>query len=153
MKKLIKLRDLTPEQWDNWVDNNCNLKVDCENCPIYRANCDSSEDENCWINNKDIYSDKFLDQEVEIENEELLSEEDKEYLKPILEMLKNNKIIQISKRVDGYLGDLIAYIRVLFYSSIKEYGQEKIDTQLFLSEVRFKKLEANRYYTLEELGL
>lgn len=155
MKKTIKLRDLTAEQWDNWVDNNCNLKVDCENCPIYRVDCDLSQNDNCWVNHKDIYSDKFLDQEIEIEieNEELLSEEDKEYLKPILEMLKNNKIIQISKRVDSFLGKQVAYIRVLFYSSIEEYGQEKIDTQLFLSEVRFKKLEANRYYTLEELGL
>lgn len=88
MKREIKLRDLTKEQWDNWVDNNCNLKVECENCPAYRVNCDSSEDENCWINNKDLYSDKFLDQEVEIDIPDILTKEEKEYLSSVIKPFK-----------------------------------------------------------------
>jgi hypothetical protein len=157
MKRKIKLRDLTQEENVKWREKNCVFygnDWNCNKCIFYNVMCAANNQQD-WIYHKELYSEKFLNQEIEIgmENEELLSEEDKEYLKPILQMLKNNKIIQISKRVDSFLGKQVAYIRVLFYSSIEEYGQEKIDTQLFLSEVRFKKLESNRYYTLEELGL
>ena len=67
MKKLIKLRDLTKEQWDIINQNECFKIVDCKNCLFDHVNCSYSYDEDSWIHHKDSYSDKFLDQEIEIE--------------------------------------------------------------------------------------
>lgn len=63
-KKKIKLRDLVFYQFESWKTKNCN-KV-CGRCPFYNANCLTTEN-SCWVNHKDLYSDKFLDQEIEIE--------------------------------------------------------------------------------------
>lgn len=68
-KKKVKLRDLTEEQFKKWVLKNCvNYDGNCKGCPFQRVQCNSSPSANYWwIRNKDLYSDKFLDQEVEIE--------------------------------------------------------------------------------------
>ena len=62
----IKLRDMTLEQWIKWKREYCvENKIKCNDCPLYQVTC-----ANCftlWIRNKDLYSDKFLDQELEIE--------------------------------------------------------------------------------------
>lgn len=67
-KKKIKLRDLTEEQFEKWSKNNCTHKygVYCVGCPFDIVNCADLND-NFWINHKDLFSDKFLDQEVEVE--------------------------------------------------------------------------------------
>ncbi len=155
MKKRIKLRDLTKEQWDNWIENNCNLKMECENCPINKTYCDSSEDENCWINNKDIYSEKFLNQEIEIENEELLDEEDRRYLTDMYNLInvRNYEIYTIRKCVDSFLGKKIGFISITFESNVEDYGCERLCGPLFNPEERFKNLEIDKGYRLEELGL
>ena len=69
-KKKVKLRDLTEEQFEKWSKNNCTHKygVYCVGCPFDIVNCADLND-NFWINHKDLFSDKFLDQEVEIEEE------------------------------------------------------------------------------------
>ncbi len=61
MYKKIKLRDLTKEQIRKF---DCS-GLDCEYCPFNIANCDI-DNEKFWMNHKDLYSDKFLDQEVSI---------------------------------------------------------------------------------------
>ena len=57
--KKIKLRDLTEEKLEIWMKTRC--KKSCLNCPMEFAQC------NRWIHHKDLYSDKFLDQEIEID--------------------------------------------------------------------------------------
>lgn len=68
-KKKVKLRDLTEEQYDLWIENNCAKHEDsCRDCPFQKVQCDNHESINdAWYLNKDLYSDKFLDQEVEVE--------------------------------------------------------------------------------------
>lgn len=69
--KKVKLRDLTKEQYVKWSDENCK-KYDyyCRGCPFQKVRCDNDENKKDWrIDNKDLYSDKFLDQEIEIEEE------------------------------------------------------------------------------------
>ena len=39
----------------------------CENCIFNIAICLESESKYSWIHNKDFYSDKFLNQEIEVE--------------------------------------------------------------------------------------
>lgn len=66
--KKKKLRDLTLEEYKKWEGTYC-PKIACENCPFYTLSCNSLSD-CCWVSHKDLFSDKFLDQEVEIPQEE-----------------------------------------------------------------------------------
>lgn len=70
--KKVKLRDLTEEQYEKWFNDNCCSKnenksiTDCFKCVIHNAICNPVVSR-CWTKHKDLYSDKFLDREVEIE--------------------------------------------------------------------------------------
>lgn len=65
-KKKVKLRDLTEEQYEKWLKDNC--RCCCIGCPFRKVYCDRNFNiDDCWFRNKDLYSDKFLDQEVEID--------------------------------------------------------------------------------------
>ena len=63
-KKKVKLRDLTGKQYcRRFKNHNCSS---CEDCLFKIVECGYAN-QRCWVDNKDIYSDKFLDQEIEIE--------------------------------------------------------------------------------------
>ncbi len=64
-----KLRDLTKDEWDKWKRVDCvrNYNSDCDNCIFRNVPCSSSGGDNSWFNNQELYSDKFLDQEIEVE--------------------------------------------------------------------------------------
>lgn len=64
--KKKKLRDLTKEEYKKWLSKNCNGI--CGKCIFSCVYCGMRG--NCWVNNKDFYSDKFLDQEIEVEDEQ-----------------------------------------------------------------------------------
>ena len=66
LSKKKKLRDLTLEEFEKWRHKNC-ICNDCGSCPFNNVYCAS--DERVWVNHKDLYTDKFLDQEVEIPQE------------------------------------------------------------------------------------
>ena len=63
--KKKKLRDLTPEEWNKWKNKTC--YGNCNKCVFNMVSCNSSYVKRSWIHNKDLYSDKFLDQEIEVE--------------------------------------------------------------------------------------
>ena len=69
--KKVKLRDLTYEQFAKWKEHNCKKLACGKNCTFYSVNCGCGETKEDgrfgWIFNKDLYSGKFLDQEIEIE--------------------------------------------------------------------------------------
>lgn len=68
-KKKVKLRDLTKKQYKTFVDNKCEnqiVGIGCVDCPFYHVSCLYGKDTKCWIDNKNLYSDKFLDQEIEV---------------------------------------------------------------------------------------
>lgn len=67
-KKKKKLRDITPEENKEWARTHCKHKL-CKNCIFGHIICDE------WISHKDLYSDKFLDQEIEVEENEITEEE------------------------------------------------------------------------------
>lgn len=66
LPKKKKLRDLTVEEYKKWQIKNCDNRSDCENCIFHKVACVHTR-KTCWIYNKDLYSYKFLDQEVEVE--------------------------------------------------------------------------------------
>lgn len=66
--KKKKLRDLTAEEYKKWFNKNCCACGDsCCSCPFNSTSCLCGK--YCWVNHKELYSDKFLDQEVEVEVE------------------------------------------------------------------------------------
>lgn len=62
--KKKKLRDITEEDFQKWLNKNCSLRKDCIECIFNNVNC---SDEGNWVDHKDLYSDKFLNQEIEVE--------------------------------------------------------------------------------------
>lgn len=71
LPKKKKLRDLTEEEYICWWKSNCNSV--CDDCLFNNVYCVPVNDR-FWLNHKDLYSDKFLDQEVEIPQEEKQNE-------------------------------------------------------------------------------
>ena len=140
MKELIKLRDLTPEQWDNFLDK---CKMDCDNCICDVTSCKHAECKGGWFNNKDMFSDKFLNQTVEIDMPDGLEEKEKEYLSAVIKPFKA-KIISITK---------FGLVRDDEYIFIKLINGEEIRLPRFKENTMYKEMEAGKHYTLEELGL
>lgn len=63
-KKKIKLKDMTFEQYDKWTDKHCR-GTNCKSCIFYKVPCGEWRND-CWINNKELYNENFLNQEVEL---------------------------------------------------------------------------------------
>ena len=69
-KKKVKLRDICGVQFEEWAKKNCTKLAEnyCDNCPFQKVKCCNDNKVNdVWYLNKDLYSDKFLDQEIEVE--------------------------------------------------------------------------------------
>lgn len=64
LPKKKKLRDWTIDDLKKWTNVNCR-ELTCDGCLFRNVFC-STYGIRVWINNKDLYSDKFLDQEVEV---------------------------------------------------------------------------------------
>ena len=65
LPKKKKLRDLTLNDFEKWMAKYCdNGIISCRDCVFKYVNCDKHFS---WVNYKDLYSDKFLDQEIEVE--------------------------------------------------------------------------------------
>ena len=140
MKKKIKLRDLTEKQYETWCKENCD-NMNCKTCPFYKVQC--SLGEFCWVRNKDIYSDKFLDQEVEIEVSDLLTKEEKEYLEGVIKPFKDIVEYIAKSEIDNNLEYLCIDIKDDYHLCFPN----------FLKNKYYKGLEIEKKYTLKELGL
>lgn len=149
MKSKIKLRDITTEQWDKFIKKNC-LKnmanMDCDNCIFRHINCSYSGVIDSWINYKEMYSDKFLNQEVEIEMP-ILDEIEKKYLRNIIKPFRDRVIyIKKNKLHDKY------FIVINIYSDFTIEKTDYIDLPFFKNDM-YKGMEVGKNYTLEALGL
>ena len=60
----IKLKDVTMEQYAQWLEKNC-VGIQCRNCIFRLVHCNNSIEG--WVCNKHLYSEVFLNQEIEIE--------------------------------------------------------------------------------------
>ncbi len=148
-----KLKDITVEEYKNWEDDEkyykCGCSGGCDGCPFHRVKCDSC-DNSCWIYNKDLYSDTFLNQEIEIEKD-ILTKKEKEYLSNIIEPFRD-RVISIEKRVDRM--DAETEFIVLEINSISAYvPREYIEFPYFKAGTMYQNMEEQQKYTLEDLGL
>lgn len=137
----IKLKDLTLEQNKTWLAVNCDY-TKCVNCPFRKVRCDFLS-KNSWINNKDLHSDKFLNQKVEIEIE-LLTKEEKEYLEGVIKPFK--EVIDFIKKINSIN-------RSVQFIHIKLCNGEVINLPYFNVNEYYKNLEVDKQYTIEDLGL
>lgn len=145
-----KLKDISLEEFKVWSIKNCK-QLSCEKCVFSKVRCDEFS-KNSWINNKDIYSDKFLNQEIEIDTD-ILSEKEKEYLKSIIRPFKDRVgYIEKGKNInsDGtfyYIAIIVKHIAIVGFS-------EAIYLPYFKPESKmYEGMELHKKYTLKELGL
>lgn len=149
-----KLKDLTYDDYAHFKSFECGYYGKCDNCPFRTGNCESPDSPDSWFNNKEMYSEDFLNQEMSVDKE-LLSEEDRKFLKLMYELVnvENKDIYSICKVVSSFLGEKVGYIELRFNSNIAIYGEERFLSPLFNPEEKFLKLDIGRNYKLEELGL
>ena len=141
MKK--KIRDLTSEEYGKWELKNCS-GIDCRDCPFKYVNCKCE----MWVNHKDMYSNKFLDQEVDIPSPHILDKKEHDYLsvvcKPFIE-----KIRYICKTIDMY-EDCVKREKIII--QFKSEGGI-LSFPLFDSNSMYKGMELDKEYSIQDLEL
>ena len=143
----IKLRDMTFEQYEEWRAKKCFF---CESCIFKNVKCYHHND-NVWIKHKDLYSDKFLDQEIEIDVP-ILTDEERIYLSAVIKPFRSRTswVIKTNLKTDENLEYLYVHIREVDTRSDSKNG---FGFPFFKKGTMYKGMEANKKYTLEELGL
>ena len=149
MKQSIKLKDLTAKQWNDNMGCECNKYKDCNGYRFRYIDCSTSNFESSWINHKEIFNDKFLDQEIEIEEPDILDEVEKRYLRAVIKPFRD-RVISISKYF--YVFDNAYAIDIYVMSSVGIFEKEIIRLPLFRNEM-YKGMAKNKVYTLEDLDL
>lgn len=150
MKITKKLRDVTPEEYNEYSNRNCNI-TKCKDCIFYQSNCSVEDRGGGWIFNKDLYSDKFLDQTIEVEAPDILNKEEKEYLSAVIKPFRN-KVTHIAKV--HWTTPKRKCIEIEYRENIKEYRMLfSLYFPYLPNDEMYKGMEDNRPYTLEELGL
>ena len=142
----IKLKDLTYEQYRKWEYQNCNNKItNCEKCIFDNVRCDSYLN-CCWINHKELYSETFLDQEVEIADK-ILTDKEREYLRAVIKPFRDVITYIVKSEVESVLGNNYNFI------TIKMRGGDSIILPMFPTGKYYKNMEAYKDYTLKELEI
>lgn len=142
----IKLRDVTFKQYDKWYSEEClDGSQTCKNCPFQKVKCGVSFD-STWVNSKDLFSDKFLDQEIEID-EPILTDEEREYLSAIIKPFRSR--VKSIRKTDMTEYDEFEYL----WGEMIDYDDNMFILPLFEKGTMYTGMEANKKYTLEELGL
>ena len=146
-----KLKDLTFEEFAEWARKNCS-NISCSSCIFCNVKCVVGNSK-CWVNHKGLYSDKFLDQEIEIETD-ILSEKEKEYLKSIIRPFKD-RVECIEKKISmNCTGSTFYYITIATKSVVNDNIMEITALPYFnLESKMYEGMELNKEYTLKELGL
>lgn len=147
MKIKKKLRDISLEEFKVYCK-----QLSCEKCVFSKVCCDEFSSD-CWINNKDIYSDKFLNQEIEIEIKDVLDEKEKKYLKSIIRPFKD-RVVSIEKKKNINSEGTFYYITIATKSVVNDNIIEITALPYFNMESKmYEGMELNKEYILKELKL
>ena len=144
MKIAKKLRDVTREEYVEWC-RKCKL-ADCRVCIFDKVNCNIGSIRS-WVENKDLYSDKFLDQTIEIEVGDILVKEEKEYLSAVIKPFRD-RVDYIEKAVLPNTNE--KFIKIGYSEGKIGYSMSFPDLP---NDEMYKGMKGNRPYKLEELGL
>ena len=147
MKIKKKLRDLTEKEYRKYLDTHCCGNSCSDECIFGIVTCSYHNNHN-WIKNKDLFSDKFLNQEIEIEVPDILDKKEKEYLSAVIKPFRN-KVKNISK--SNVANGQYEYISIETVHPLAK--TEFISFPLFETQTMYKNMKLRKKYTLEELDL
>lgn len=137
MKK--KLRDLSVEEFQEWVYKNCRT-ADCEKCLFRNVRCGFLSQS--WVNHKDMYSNKFLDQEVDIPSPHILDKEEHDYLRAVVKPYKIKSITLIG-----------GLINVCLRFRLENNMNEWFELPVFKKDTLYKGMEIDKEYSIQDLEL
>ena len=140
-----KIRDITEEEFEIWKNYNCKTyDLHCTGCPFRASECGFVGLRFPWYENKEMFSDKFLDQEIDIATPEILDDVEKRYLSAVIRPFR--------KRVDSVMkiSDPLSYDKEYIFIKLDE---DSFSLPYFKIGTMYQGMELEKVYTLEELGL
>lgn len=140
-----KIRDITDEEFEIWKNYNCKTyDLHCTGCPFRASECGFVGLRFPWYENKEMFSDKFLDQEIDIATPEILDDVEKRYLSAVIRPFR--------KRVDSIMkiSDPLSYDKEYIFIKLDE---DSFSLPYFKTGTMYQGMELERAFTLEELGL
>lgn len=140
-----KIRDITDEEFEIWKNYNCKTyDLHCTGCPFRASECGFVGLRFPWYENKEMFSDKFLDQEINIIVPDILDNVEKRYLSAVIRPFR--------KRVDSVMkiSDPLGYEKEYIFIKLDE---DSFSLPYFKIGTMYQGMELERAYTLEELGL
>lgn len=140
-----KIRDITHEEFEIWKNYNCKTyDLHCTGCPFRASECGFVGLRFPWYENKEMFSDKFLDQEINITVPDILDDVEKRYLSVVIRPFR--------KRVDYIMkiSDPLGYEKEYIFIKLDE---DSFSLPYFTAGTMYQGMELERAYTLEELGL
>ena len=142
-----KLRNVTREEFKEWKQKNCigSHNAECSKCVFKGYNCNRFS-ESVWINNKNLCSDAFLNQEIEVGG--ILPKDEKEYLSAIIKPFRER--VDCIRKISNIEYE---FIRIeLKYSEEKGY-EENISLPYFNPGTMYRGMISGKEYTLKDLDL
>ena len=140
-----KIRDITDEEFEIWKNYNCKTyDLHCTGCPFRASECGFVGLRFPWYENKEMFSDKFLDQEINITVPDILDDVEKRYLSAVIRPFR--------KRVDSIMkiSDPLGYEKEYIFIKLDE---DSFSLPYFTAGTMYQGMELERAYTLKELGL
>lgn len=140
-----KIRDITAEEFEIWKNYNCKTyDLHCTGCPFRASECGFVGLRFPWYENKEMFSDKFLNQEINITVPDILDDVEKRYLSAVIRPFR--------KRVDSIIkiSDPLSYDKEYIFIKLDE---DSVSLPYFKIGTMYQGMELERAYTLEELGL
>ena len=140
-----KIRDITAEEFEIWKNYNCKTyDLHCTGCPFRASECGFVGLRFPWYENKEMFSDKFLDQEINITVPDILDDVEKRYLSAVIRPFR--------KRVDSVMkiSDPLGYEKEYIFIKLDE---DSFSLPYFTAGTMYQGMELEKVYTLEELGL
>lgn len=140
IKENKKLKDLTYDEYAKFKSFECGYEGKCTKCVFRTGNCEGPDSPDSWFNNKEMYSEGFLEQLLPVEKE-LLDEEDRRYLTNMYNLInvRNYEIYTICKCVDSFLGKKLALL-VLHLSLMLKIMDVKDFADLYLIQKKDLKI-------------
>lgn len=154
-----KIRDITEEEFEIWKNYNCKTyDLHCTGCPFRASECGFVGLRFPWYESKEMFSDKFLDQEINITVPDILDDAEKRYLSNIIKPFRN-RVESITKTKYDVIVTGLRYekafcieIAVNPLPTIACSGN-LIRLPMFTNTKMYANMEEDKKYTLEELGL
>ena len=145
-----KLRDITKKEYSHYVSEHCCSKAACDDCIFNNVVCNAFSDE-CWINHKNIYSNSFLTQTIEVEGE-ILTNKEKDFLFSLVELFREfGEVKKIHIKENESSKNLS--ISIVIENGKIPYSRIILGVLPVLTKNTLFKNMKDKFYTIEELGL